>query len=112
MEVPDEQLEQEIALLHGHICEGLGDPKRVLILYLLDARPRNVGELAEALETPQPTISHHLKILRDRGLILSRKEGTSVYYSLADRRIIVALDLMRQMLADILTRRASIVRSL
>ncbi|MGB9724098.1 MAG: ArsR/SmtB family transcription factor [Chloroflexia bacterium] len=109
MEVPDERLEQEIALLHGHICEGLGDPKRVLILYLLDARPRNVGELAEALGIPQPTVSHHLKVLRDRGLILARKEGTAVYYSLADRRIIQALDLMREMLADILTRRARLV---
>lgn len=111
METPDERLEQEIALLHGHICEGLGDPKRVLILYLLDARSRNVGELAEALGIPQPTVSHHLKILRDRGLILARKEGTAVYYSLADRRIIQALDLMREMLADILARRASLVRS-
>lgn len=111
METPDERLEQEIALLHSHICEGLGDPKRVLILYLLDARSRNVGELTEALGIPQPTVSHHLKILRDRGLILARKEGTAVYYSLADRRIIQALDLMREMLADILTRRAGLVRS-
>ncbi|RLC82555.1 MAG: transcriptional regulator, partial [Chloroflexi bacterium] len=57
METITEQLEQEIKLLHAHVCEGLGDPKRVLILYLLATRPRNVTELAEALDIPQPTAS-------------------------------------------------------
>jgi ArsR family transcriptional regulator len=103
------RLEPEVRLLHSHICEGLGDPKRVLILYLLSPRPRNVGELTEALGIPQPTVSHHLKVLRDRGLIAARKEGTAIYYSLSDHRIIEALDLMRAMLADMLTQRASLV---
>ncbi|MGQ9768277.1 MAG: ArsR/SmtB family transcription factor [Anaerolineae bacterium] len=106
------QLEPEVALLHSHVCEGLGDPKRVLILYLLAERPLTVAEITTALGIPQPTTSHRLKILRDRGLITLKKEGTSNYYSLADRRIIQALDLMRQMLADMLTRRASVVASL
>jgi len=109
MEATFAQLEQEVGLLHSHVCEGLGDPKRILILYLLDLRPHSVGEVSEILGTPQPTTSHHLRVLRERGLIEARKEGTTTYYSLADRRIIQALDLMRQMLADMLTRRASVV---
>jgi DNA-binding transcriptional ArsR family regulator len=104
-----ERLEPEVSLLHSHVCEGLGDPKRILILYLLDSRPHSVSEVTEALGIPQPTTSHHLKVLRDRGLILARKDGTTTYYSLADHRIIEALDLMRQMLADMLTQRASVV---
>lgn len=103
--------EEEIHLLHTHICEGLGDPKRVLILYILADRPRNVTELTELLGVSQPTVSHHLKVLRDRELVTSRKEGTVVYYSVTDRRIIQALDLMRAMLADILTRRVDILGS-
>ncbi len=106
-----EKLEPEISLLHTHVCEGLGDPKRVLILYMLDEKPCTVTEMAEILGIPQPTTSHHLKILRDRGLITLKKDGTSNYYSLADHRIIEALNLMRQMLADILTQRASAVAS-
>ncbi|RLC77788.1 MAG: transcriptional regulator [Chloroflexi bacterium] len=104
-----EQLEQEIKLLHAHVCEGLGDPKRVLILYLLATRPRNVTELAEALDIPQPTASHHLKILRERGLVLTERDGTAVYYSLADHRVIEALDILREMLADLLAQRASLM---
>jgi ArsR family transcriptional regulator len=105
------RLEPEVNLLHSHVCQGLGDPKRILILYLLDARPHSVTEVTEALGIPQPTTSHHLKILRDRGLIAAKKEGTTTYYSLADHRIIQALDLMRQMLADKLTQQASVVMS-
>ncbi|MGC8872891.1 MAG: ArsR/SmtB family transcription factor [Chloroflexia bacterium] len=106
-----EKLEQEIELLHAHICEGLGDPKRVTILYLLASGPSNVADLTAALGISQPTVSHHLKVLRDRGLVVARREGTSVYYSLADRRIIQALDLLREMLADLLLQRAELLES-
>ena len=109
METVNERLEQEVQLLHAHICEGLADPKRVLILYLLACRPRNVTELAGALGAPQSTVSHHLKVLRDRGLVETRRDGTTIYYSLADRRLIEALDLMRAIVADIVTRRAGLV---
>lgn len=109
MEALDPRLEQEIALLHSHVCEGLGDPKRVLILYLLQEGPRSVGDLVKALGIPQPTVSHHLKVLRDRGLVLARRRGTTVAYSLADGRIIQALEIMRAMLADMLAGRARVV---
>lgn len=109
MEEARRQLEREVHLLHSHICEGLGDPKRVLILYFLADGPRNVSELTEMLGVSQPTVSHHLKVLRDRGLVRAEREGTSIYYSLSDRRIIEALNLLRQMLADILSERANLL---
>lgn len=109
METVTEQLEQEANLLHGHVCEALADPKRILILYLLAFRSRNVSELVEALDVPQSTVSHHLKVLRSRGLVSTERDGTSIYYSLADRRILEALDLMRTIVADMLTERASLM---
>ncbi len=57
---------------------------------------------------PQPTASHHLKILRERGLVVTEREGTAVYYSLADRRVVEALDLLRAMLGDLLTQQADL----
>jgi len=109
MDSVTERLEQEIQLMHAHICEGLADPKRVLILYLLGSRPLNVTELTTALDVPQSTVSHHLKVLRDRGLVLTEREGTAVYYSLADKRIIEALDIMRAIVADIVAERARLM---
>ena len=95
-------LKEEVYQLHANICGGIADPKRILILYKLADFPSNVSNLAEALETPQPTISRHLKILKDCGLVFATRDGKSVVYSLIDRKIIKALDLLRAVLADTL----------
>jgi len=87
----------------------LADPKRILLLYYLADGPRRVTDLAEALDLPQPTVSHHLRILRERGLVQSERRGTEVYYALTDRRVIEALDLLRAVLADLLARQADLV---
>ena len=101
--------EEEIALLHRYVCEGISDPKRLMLLYLVSERPMNVGELTEVLAVPQPTVSHHLRILRERGLVRAEREGTSIYYSLADPRILEAMDTLRGFVADLLAQRASVV---
>jgi len=104
----DQTLIEEVNLLHAQICQGLADPTRILILYFLADSPRYVTELAETLEVKQPTVSRHLKVLRDRGLVTATREGNTVYYALRDRRIIQALDLLRAVMADILAERAKL----
>jgi ArsR family transcriptional regulator len=103
-------LHREIRLLHAQICQALADPKRIALLYTLDKGPQCVTDLAEALGAPQPTVSYHLKVLRERGLAVAEQDGTTVYYSLADRRIIEALNLLRAMLADILAQQADLMK--
>jgi len=104
-------LPQEVTELHAGICNGLADPTRILMLYALVDAPRNVNDLAETLELPQPTTSRHLKILRQQGLVIGEREGLFIYYRLADKRIIEALDLLRTILNDRLTYRASLVEN-
>ena len=101
--------EEEAVLLHRYICEGVGDPKRLRLLYLVAERPRKVSDLTELLGVSQPTVSHHLRILRDRGLVEARKEGTTVYYSLSHPRILEALDMMRAIVAQFLAEGAQIL---
>jgi ArsR family transcriptional regulator len=98
---------EELNLLHAHVCSALGDPKRLQILYALAESPRRVSALAEDLDTPQPTISRHLAILRQRSLVNSDRDGVAVTYSLADPRIINVLDIMRMVLRDALDRQAN-----
>ncbi len=105
-----ESLEQEVNQLHSELCAGLADPKRLLILYALSEGPLNVSEIAEKLNLPQPTTSRHLKLLRERNLVSPEREGTSVYYTLADRRVIEALDILRAVLADHLKSQANLVQ--
>ena len=61
----DRTLVEEVNLLHAQMCQGLAAPTRILILYSLAENPRYVNELVEMLEVSQPTISRHLKVLRD-----------------------------------------------
>jgi ArsR family transcriptional regulator len=107
----DQSLRDQVILLHAQICKGLADPNRILILYALNEHPYNVGDLAEAVGLPQPTISRHLKTLRDRNLVSARRDAQSIVYELADARIIQALDLLRTVLADTLAGQANLARS-
>lgn len=102
-------LRREIYQLHAEICQALSDPNRILILYELRDGPRNVGDLAESLHLSQPTVSRHLKVLRDRRMVLTERNGTSVYYTIADKRVIEALDLLRGVLAGALEQRTALV---
>jgi DNA-binding transcriptional ArsR family regulator len=108
----DERLEREVNLLHAGICQALADPKRILILYALSEGPKTVSELTESLDVPQPTVSRHLKVLRERHLVLAEREGTSVRYSLADGRVIDALDTMRAVLLGGLSQQARLAQGL
>jgi len=108
----DQKLEQEINLLHSRICQALGDPKRVLILYALSEDVKCVSELVEELGLPQPTVSRHLAVLRARGLVHAEREGTAAYYSLVDPRIIEALDMLRAILASQLAASAELAQQL
>lgn len=99
----------EINLLHQTICQAVGDPKRIQILYALADQPLNVTALAETLDTPQPTISRHLAVLRQRALVTTQREGTSVTYSVADCSIITVLDSMRHLLREVLALQATVL---
>jgi ArsR family transcriptional regulator len=61
---------------------------------------------------PQPTVSRHLKVLRERRLVRSERDGGSVRYSLADERVIEALDIMRAVLLGGLTQQAKLAQGL
>jgi ArsR family transcriptional regulator len=108
----DERLKREVNLLHANVCQALADPKRILILYALAEDPKFVNELAEVIDCPQSTTSRHLKVLRDRQLVTTEREGAAVRYSLADARVIEALDLLRAVLVGTLEQQADLARGL
>ena len=108
----DRTLIEEVNLLHAQMCQGLADPTRILILYLLAESPRHVTELAEMSGASQPTISRHLKVLRDRGLVTATREGNTIRYTLRDPRVIQALDLLRAVMADVLSQQAGLAEAI
>jgi ArsR family transcriptional regulator len=90
----DSFLDQRVTQLRADICSAIADPRRILLLYAIDKKVRNVTELGAAVNISQSSASRHLKILRDRGLVRATRNGPSVEYSLSDHRLIEALDLL------------------
>ena len=108
----NQTLKEEVLQLEADFCAALSDPTRIFILYALNERSQNVTELTNELGLPQPTISRHLKVLRDRGLVFTERQGTVITYHLTDRRIVQAMDLLRSAMRDRLTQRAKLVNEL
>jgi len=102
-------LDKWIFELHARICRTLAHPKRLEILDLLRQGELSVGELARRMGISLPNISQHLAILRDRGVVMTRREGVNVYYRVADPRIIQACNLMRDVLFEQLARSGQLV---
>ena len=92
-------LRDELLHLHANVCKGLADPKRLLIINALRDGEMAVSEICAALELPQANVSQHLAILRDKGLVRTRRDGQYVYYSLSSHKIIEAMDLLREVMA-------------
>jgi ArsR family transcriptional regulator len=107
-----QSLTQELIQLQADFCSALSDPTRLLILYALSETPRNVTELTNELQTTQPTVSRHLKILRERGLVQTTRSGTTITYSLVDQRLIQAIDLMRSVMRDRIAYRANLIEEM
>lgn len=64
-----------------------GDSTRIKILFVLFETEMSVGDIAIALDMTQSAISHQLKILKTSKLVKSRREGKSIFYSLADEHV-------------------------
>ena len=93
-------VERELNQLHASVCKGLADPKRLFILHALRHGELSVSEICDEVGFPQANVSQHLAVLRDKGLVYTRKEGQFVFYSVSSPKIIEALDLLRQVTTE------------
>ena len=99
----------EISRMHAELCSGISDPHRIAILYALSECPSNVTTLTQKLDLPQSTVSRHLRILRNSGLVNFQRLGREVVYELSDDRVIEALELLRHVLNDRLSAHSQLI---
>lgn len=64
------------------IIKSLAHPSRLFIIDMLNSRPRTVGELTEMIGSDISTVSKHLSVLKNAGIVDDEKKGTTVFYSL------------------------------
>ena len=79
------------------VFKALCDENRIRILKLLTGGERCACELLGELSVTQPTLSHHMKILCDSGIVSGRKEGKWMYYSISDQGAENAMSLLREL---------------
>ena len=87
-QLPDEELLYDLA----ELFKVFGDSTRVRILYVLFEAEMCVCDLAAALNMTQSAISHQLRILKQNKLVKSRREGKSIFYSLADDHVVTIIN--------------------
>lgn len=81
------------------IFKALGDENRIRILKLLSGGEKCACRLLEELNISQPTLSHHMKILCDAGIVSGRKEGKWMHYSICCDGVCQLRSLLRELLA-------------
>jgi len=91
---------QKIFELHAELLKALSHPRRLEIVQLLRDQELCVSDIYEMLDLPQANISQHLIILRQAGVVKTKKDGKHILYSLASKKILKASDLLREFLVE------------
>lgn len=92
--------EEDLYQLQADFCKGMAHPKRIRLLRTLKNGEKTVTELTVLTGIPQANLSQHLALLRQFGLLRTRREGSSIYYSISDHRIIEACELVRRCIGE------------
>lgn len=106
----DIRTDKKIYKLHAELCKTLANPIRLEILNLLGKGEKSVSELTDLTGAPQPTVSRHLAVLRQKKVVSTRKDGVNVFYKIANPKIIKACDLIREVLFEQITEMETLVQ--
>lgn len=91
--------------MQADICQTLANPKRLQILHLLRKGELSVGAMVKALGIAKANLSQHLSVMRQKGVLAARREGTTIYYRLATPHIVEACRIMHQVMLEALSER-------
>jgi ArsR family transcriptional regulator len=94
------KIDMTIYNLQSEISKTLANPIRLAILHSLRDGEKSVNELTEILSISQSNLSQHLAIMRQKGILKTRKQGTSIFYSVTNPKINQACDMVREVLLD------------
>ena len=91
---------QRIYEKHAEVCQTLSSPKRLEIIDILRNGEMSVGKLADATGLSQPNVSQHIAVMRQKGIVELRKDGTTTFYYLSNPKILKAFDILREILFE------------
>jgi ArsR family transcriptional regulator len=93
-------MDKRIYELHADVCKTLANAKRLEILNALRDKEMTVSELTERVGALKANISQHLAVMRQKGILATRRDGVNIYYRIANPKVILACDIMREVLFE------------
>lgn len=97
--------------LHADMCKALGHPLRIEIIDLLAGRELCFSDILEKTGGIKSTLSQHLSIMVDKGILKSRRASRCNYFSLSSAKVATACGLMREVLVENVTRRQEVLQT-
>lgn len=98
--------------LQAALCQAMSYPARLELVHVLRNGAKRVDDLAKATGANLASVSRHLSILRNSGVVTAQRSNHELIYELANPKIAVICDLMREVLTEQLTQQSAIVRGL
>ncbi|MFH1647511.1 MAG: metalloregulator ArsR/SmtB family transcription factor [Chloroflexota bacterium] len=102
-------MEDQIYYYHADMCKVFSHPKRLEVINILRDGEMTVTELSQKLGLTAGNLSQHLSMMKERRILLSRKEGNMVYYRIANPKLIRCFDMMREMLFEQIRQDAALI---
>ncbi len=103
-------MEEQIYQYHAEMCKVFSHPKRLELINTIRDQEMSAGDLGERLGLTPAALSQHLTMMKERRILASRKEGNSVYYRIANPRLLEAFDLLREIMFEQIRRDAALIR--
>lgn len=82
------------------IFQTLSDFNRLWIIRFICEKERSVGEIVKATNLSQPLVSHHLRVLKESGILETKRNGPFIYYFIRDKKILDAINLILELFQD------------
>lgn len=92
--------QKSIFEIQADLCRCMSNALRIEIVHYLRNGPKRVTDIVNATAQPQATISRHLGVLRDGGVLSAQRQGQDVYYQIANFKILHICDLMKEVLVE------------
>jgi ArsR family transcriptional regulator len=105
-------MKQELRRFKAEIFQALAHPTRVAIVETLRDGERSAGQLIEELGLEQANVSQHLGVLRSKQVLVNRKEGNQVFYSLRDPVLLEVLDVLKRYFYSQLSQTMSMLKEI
>ena len=103
-------MENQLYTYHAEMCKVFSHPRRLELINILREKEMSAGEIGERLRITPANLSQHLTMMKERRILVSRKEGNAVYYRITNPRLLEVFDMLREILFEQIRQDAALIQ--